>query len=388
MPNEQPNQTSSGLSRRDLLRVSSMAAGTAGLGLTLPPNIEASQPTASRARACIVLFLVGGPSQLETWDPKPDAPADVRGPFGAIATNVPGVRIGEHLPRLAGLAHRYAIVRTVYHDAPPVHESGMQLLQTGHLQREGAEFPHFGSVLAQMRGPRRSGTAPFVVLPTPIGNTGINVSHGQGAGLLGIAHEPVLQASFTHLLPHSARERYGKTAFGDACARSVQLVEQGSRCVVVNMFDTVDDRVTWDCHADRHSLSSTLGDYRRVLCPTFDRAFATLLEGLHERGMLDETLVMALGEFGRTPRLNAQGGRDHWPGCWSIVLAGGGVRGGQVIGASNRLGAEPISRPIACAEVVATVYNAMGLAPATRLDGPGRNALPLVEAAPVRELFG
>lgn len=376
------------LSRRDFLRAGSLAAGSAGLSLAHAANAEAMQPGAGRAKNCIALFLVGGPSQLETWDPKPDAPAQVRGPFRSMATSVTGIRISEHLPRMASLAHRYAILRTVHHDAPPIHETGQQLLQTGRLSQGGVEFPHFGAVLAQHLGPKQTGALPFVLLPSPIGNTGISISHGQSAGFLGAAHEPTLQTNFTQQLSQTDRERYGKTAFGDACARSVQLVEQGTRCVVVNMFETVYDRVTWDCHADEHSLSSTLDDYRRTLCPTFDRGCATLLDDLHQRGLLAETLVIVMGEFGRTPQLNSRAGRDHWPGCWSIVMAGGGVRGGQVIGASDRLGAEPATRPIRCPEVVASVYNAMGLSPSTQLSGPDRRTWPIVEPAAIRELFG
>jgi hypothetical protein len=248
-------------------------------------------------------------------------------------------------------------------------------------------FPHLGAVLARHLGAARSGTAPFVILPTPIGNTGLGISNGQSAGFLDAAHEPNLETRFTHQLAQADRERYGKTAFGDACARSRQLVDIGARCVVVNMFDTVYDRVTWDCHADRHSLASTLDDYRRTLCPTLDRALAALLDDLSERGMLEETLVIAMGEIGRTPRLNANGGRDHWPGCWSIVMAGGGVRGGQVIGVSDRHAAEPSQRPVKCAEVTASIYHAMGLSPRTQLMLPGGRETPIVESAAIRELF-
>ena len=369
------------MSRREVLAAGAMTAGMsafAGVGEPRPP----------RAKSCIVLFLVGGPSQLETWDPKPDAPAEIRGPFGFIPTSVPGTRISEHLPRMASLAHRYAIIRTVHHDAPPIHETGQQLLQTGRLSQNDVAYPHFGAVLDRQLGPKQAGAAPFVMLPTRIGNTGLNVGHGQTAGFLGTAHEPHLDDRFTQRLSPADRERYGKTAFGDTCLRSRQLVEDGARCVVVNMFETVYDRVTWDCHADRHSLSSTLDDYRRMLGPTFDQAFATLLDDLHGRGLLDETLVVAMGELGRTPRLNAHGGRDHWPGCWSIVLAGGGVRGGQVIGASDRHAAEPASRPVSCGEVVATIYQAMGVSPTTQMTLPDRRTTPLIEAAPLREAFG
>jgi uncharacterized protein (DUF1501 family) len=372
------------VSRRDFLRAGSLAA-SASLSDAL--KADAGQQVVRRAKHCIVLFLVGGPSQLETWDPKPDAPTDVRGPFRPIATNITGIRISEHLPRMASMAHRFAILRTVHHAAAPIHETGQQLLQTGRLSPLDNEFPHFGAVLAKQQDPCKEGVAPFVILPTPIGNTGISISHGQGAGMLGVAFEPAVQANFTSSLPSADRERYGKTAFGDSCARALQRIQQGTRCVVVNMFDTVYDRTTWDCHADRTGLSSTLDDYRRTLCPTFDRAYATLIDDLHQRGLLEETLVIAMGEFGRTPRLNAQGGRDHWPGCWSIVMAGGGVRGGQVIGTSDRLGAEPTHRPIHCAEVTASVYNAMGLLPSASFRGLDQRRWPLVEAAPIRELF-
>ena len=374
------------LSRRDLLGLATVGAGAATFGLGRSSASHAGQLSAGRAKSCIVLFLTGGPSQLETWDPKPEAPADVRGPFQPIATSVNGIQISEHLPRIANLAHRLAIIRTVHHNAPPIHEAGQQLLQTGRLSPETAQ-PHFGAVLARRLGPKRAGAAPFVMLPSAIGNMGMNISNGQSAGFLGVRYEAQLQTSFAHLLVQDDRDRYGKTAFGDACARSLQLVESGARCVVVNMFESVYDRVTWDCHADRHSLHSTLNDYCRTLCPTFDRAFATLIEDLQQRGRLEETLVVAMGEFGRTPKLNAQGGRDHWPGCWSIVMAGGGVRGGQVIGASDRHAAEPSTRPVTCPEIVASIYHAMGESPTTQMVLPDRRSLPLVDADPICELF-
>jgi hypothetical protein len=323
-------------------------------------------------------MMVGGPSQLETWDPKPDAPDEVRGPFRTIPTSVAGVRFSEHLPRTASLAHRCAVVRTVHHDASPVHEAGLQLLQTGRLSATH-EHPHLGSLLARRMGPTRTGAAPFVILPSLVGNLGIQISRGQNS-----ADEARVESNFTHSLHSADRDRYGKTAFGDGCARALQLVESGTRCVVVNMFDSLAGRVTWDCHAERSSFPSTLDDYRRTLCPTFDVALATLLEDLHQRGMLAETLVVAMGELGRTPKLNANGGRDHWPGCWSIVLAGGGVRGGQVIGASDRIASTPVDRPVSCAEVWSAICHGMGIAPSPPAPlprwGEGSNV-------PIRELW-
>jgi hypothetical protein len=240
---------------------------------------------------------------------------------------------------------------------------------------------------------------PFVVLPSPITQTGVNVSHGQGAGFLGTAHEPLVlrgpaSTDFpSHLLVErglereEVRDRYGRTTFGQSCLMARRLVEQGVRLVTVNMFDTVFNEVTWDCHADGGSLSSNLDDYRNILCPMFDRAYSALLDDLQERGMLDSTLVLAMGEFGRTPQLNARGGRDHWPGVWSILFAGAGIRGGQVVGSSDRQGAEPRDRPVSASEVVATVYKALGINLATTLPGPEGKALPLVEANPIDELF-
>ena len=153
------------------------------------------------------------------------------------------------------------------------------------------------------------------------------------------------------------------------------------------MFETVFDNLTWDCHADGGSLSTTLDDYRQTLCPMFDAAYTALLDDLHQRGMLQSTLVLAMGEFGRTPELNPRGGRDHWPGCWTVLFAGGGVRGGQVIGASDATAAEPRDRPVTPAELAATVYQSLGLDPAIRLNGPDGEPLALADATPVEELF-
>jgi uncharacterized protein (DUF1501 family) len=346
-------------SRRDFLRSGSLAAGVSLCNL---PDAEASQ--SPRARSCILLMLIGGPSQLETWDPKSSAPAEVRGPSRPIATSVPGIQISEYLPRLASLAHRCAILRTVHHNAAPIHETGLQLLQTGRVSSLDDEAPHLGALAPGGR---------VVILPARLGNLGISISHGQGAGRLGADREPIAQSYFVHQLPHADRDRYGKTSFGDSCLQALRLVEQGTRCVVGNMFDTLQDRTTWDCHAAAHGLTSTLDDYRRTVCPMFDRACSALLDDLHQRGLLDDTLVVAMGEMGRTPHVNTRGGRDHWSGCWSIMMAGGGVRGGQVIGASDRIAAEPAERPVRCEEVAASIAFALGLP---------------MPASPVRELFG
>src|SRR5262249_36136325 len=413
--------------RRDFLRAGTLGAGAVGLSL-------ADLQGAARGKDinCILLFLVGAPSQLDTWDLKPGAPDNVRGPFRPIRTNVTGVQIGEHFPLMARRADRYAILRSVFHKAAPIHETGHQMMQTGYLFRGGREYPHYGSVLSQVRGPRPGGLPPFVVLPAPIGNTGVSVSHGQGAGYLGTSHEPFVlggldparmktstalldavdgahrafdasdraDQAFGPLFSERAkkafdlageksdlRARYGDNTFGQSCLLARRLVEHGVRLVTVNMFDTVFNEITWDCHADGGSLAVTLDDYKNTLCPMFDTAYTALLEDLHQRGMLSSTLVLAMGEFGRTPQLNPRGGRDHWPGVWSVLFAGADVLGGQVVGASDRLGAEPKDRPTTPEQVAATVYRGLSVDLNTRLSGPDGQTMPIVEAEPVEELF-
>jgi uncharacterized protein (DUF1501 family) len=423
------------LSRRDFLKAGSLGAGA--VGLTLADLERAGASSRTRDVNCILLFLVGGPSQLDTWDLKPDAPSNVRGPFKPIKTNVPGIEISEHFPRMAAMADRFAILRSVHHDAAPIHETGQQMMQTGRLFRGGREYPHYGSVLSHVRGPRPGGLPPFAVLPAPIGNTGVSVSHGQGAGYLGAAHEPFIlhgdparlkspdallatvdsahrvfdaadgpsrdsadDKAFATLFSAKAkkafdltgekddlRRRYGRNTFGQSCLLARRLVEHGVRLVTVNMFDTVFNEITWDAHADGAALPATLDDYKDTLCPMFDAAYSALLDDLGQRGMLGSTLVLAMGEFGRTPHLNPRGGRDHWPGVWSILFAGAGIQGGQVVGSSDHIAAEPRDRPASPGEVAATVYRALGIDLETHLPGPDNRPMSLTEAEPIAELF-
>ena len=336
------------ITRRDFLHT---AAATAA-GLSVAPAFAATRDT-----NCIFLMLVGGPSQLDTWDPKPDAPTDVRGPFRSTATRIPGVRFTELFPKMAAAADQFAIVRSMHHAAAPIHETGHQLLQTGRLAENGRETPQIGAILSKAKG-RCRGMPANVLLPGPIGFTGVNIGHGQTASDLGMVHEPVAMPFGVEDDP--LRSRYGATEFGDNCLRAARLVERGCRYVTVNMFTTVYDTITWDCHAAGGSLRSELSDYP-VLAGTFDLAYTALLEDLRQRGLLDSTLVVATGEFGRTPYLNRDGGRDHWAGVWSMLLAGGGVRGGQVIGSSDCLGGEPNDTPVGPEHLVATIRHAVGL---------------------------
>jgi hypothetical protein len=438
-----------GLTRRDFLRVGALGAGAVGLSLADLTELQNARAEGGSSDInCILLFLVGGPSHLDTFDLKPNAPDNVRGPFRPIQTNVPGVEICEHLPLMARMADRYAVIRSVHHKAAPIHETGHQLMQTGYLFRGGMEYPHYGSVVSHLRGRHPAGMPPFVVLPNPIGNTGVSVNHGQTAGYLGAKHEPFYVSgnaegftvadldparletrtelvdavdsaqrafdaaedvpprddarvqAFSQIFARQARKafdvagerddlrsQYGRNTFGQSCLLARRLVEHGVRLVTVNMFDTVFNEMTWDCHADGGALAVRLDDYKETLCPMFDRAYSALLEDLDQRGMLDTTLVVAMGEFGRTPQLNPRGGRDHWPGVWSILFAGGKVKGGQVIGSSDRTGSEPKDRPVSPAEVAATVYQGLGIDLNTRLPGADTRSLPLTEAEPISELF-
>jgi hypothetical protein len=285
---------------------------------------------------------------------------------------------------------RVALVRSVYHDAAPIHETGHQLLQTGRLYQAGDESPHFGSVVARIGAVRRDRPA-SVILPGPIASTGVDIPHGQSAGCLGTSFDPeflTLDRPAYGLAdePERTREAYGRTAFGRSCLLASRLVESGVRVVTINMFETVFGRVSWDCHGA--SPFSTFDNYAREVLPTFDRAFAALLDDLERSGRLDSTLVVAAGEFGRTPRINASGGRDHWPGVWTVALAGGGIRGGQVIGASDEHAAEPADRPVTLPDLLATIYLSLGIDHQSNAVTSDGRSLPLIDGGqPIYELF-
>lgn len=444
-----------GMRRRDFLHAGSL--GVMGLGLTDFLALKARGAVAKDHSDVnvIMLFLVGGPSQLDTWDMKPDAPSEIRGPYKPIKTNVAGIEISEIFPRMARHADKWSLVRTVYHTAAAVHDTGHQMMQTGRLFQGGLKHPHMGSVLGKLRGPRGD-VPPHVLLPRPIGNTGGNMPHGQDAGFLGKAHDPfVLNAdpsepnfqvpdmlppdyisslrvdrrrkwrdmidsavkrfeevpdarlldttfhqAYTLMSSEKARaafdlslesgdthRRYGNNRFGKSCLMAKRLIEAGVRFVTVNMFETVFDEITWDIHGS--SPFSPIECYSDLVGPMFDNAFTSLIEDLSRTGLLDTTLIIATGEFGRTPKINPAGGRDHWPACWSIVMAGGGIQGGRIVGESDDLGGAPKSRPTTPAEVTATVYHALGIDLDTLLPGPQDRPIRVVDhgAEPIMELF-
>lgn len=342
-------------SRRDVLHLGAASLFTS----TCLGSTETTVPR--ETFRCIFINLVGGPSHIDTWDPKPDAPSEYRGPFKAIATSVPGIQFTELFPRMARLTHRLALVRSVFHAEPPIHESGLQLVQQGRT----GQHQH---VLNQLPSNRNN-----LLIPGMIENTGVDLSRGQDD-----FEFASLPASVNlERESYKTRDAYGHHGFGQSCLLARQAIENGHRHVAINMFSTVYDSLSWDCHADGASLNTTLHDYQNAVAPMFDATFATLISDLEQRGLLSSTLVVACGEFGRSPRINLRGGRDHWTGVWTALFAGGGVRGGQVIGSSDRLGMEPASRPVHASAIANTVRYAAGLQTISQYEFGG----------PITELF-
>jgi hypothetical protein len=442
-----------GHSRRDFLHAGAISL----LGLTLPQymRLQAQGQAKDNDVNCIMLFLVGGPSQIDTWDPKPNAPAEVRGPFKPRKTNVAGIDITDVFPKMAEHADKFSLIRSCYHTATAVHDTGHQMMQTGRLFSAGLEYPHIGCTLGYLKGGRGELPA-HVVLPKPIGRTGGNLPHGHTAGFLGKSHDPfILNADpnepkfkvpdllppeyissiraerrqrlrdavdgAMHLFeknaqakqlddnfamayklmsspaaraafdiskePDSVRDRYGRTRFGQCCLMARRLIEAGVRFVTVNMFETVFDEITWDIHGSRPFTD--IQEMSTKVIPNFDQAYSALLEDLHQRGLLKKTIVTATGEFGRTPKINPAGGRDHHPGVWTMLMGGGPIQCGRVVGESDELGYAPKTRPVTCAEVAATLYKALGIDYHQELPGPQGRPIPIVDygAEAIRELF-
>ena len=376
-------QRDGSVSRRDFLRAGSLSM--VGWSLAEQAALAGWRPV-HLARKCIFVLMTGGASQLETFDPKPEAPAEIRGPFRAISTSVPGLALSETLPLLAQRADRFAVLRTLSHDAAPLHETGWQLLQTGQLATRGQAFPHWSSVVARYGG-RSAAPHASVILPGPLRPEGTQGDRGQTAGLLGTEFEP----QFLPIAPEPDREalrkHYGDSRFGRLLLQAREAIELGHRCVTVNLFDSLMDDITWDCHGGDQIGRGTIFDGRDVLCPQFDRAMSGLLDDLAERDLLQDTLVVATGEFGRTPRINDRKGRDHWPHCWSALLAGGGVTGGAVWGTSDATASQPLDRPVAPAELTATLLHWFGIAGDQLPYGPGETPAALLAQPPLTALW-
>ncbi len=433
-------RTCDGVSRRSFLQVGSLAAG----GLALPEMLrreasgrEAGQIT--RRKSVILFWLAGGPSHIDMYDLKPKAPVEVRGEFKPIATNVPGIEISEHLPLQAQIMDKLSIVRSAYHTNAG-HGMGSQWMLTGYeptIEVNNNLYPSCGSVVAKLQGPSQPGMPAYVNLPRALGlgkaaylgaefnpfapesdpNTdGFSVRNlklpgkvdaarmTKRHGLLGdldtirrdvdtqgdikgldefyrdavemITSDRARKAFDIHSEDPKLREKYGRNDLGQSCLLARRLVEAGVSYV------TVQAGGGWDSHGDNFS------QLKNRLLPQFDRAAASLVSDLHDRGLQDDVVVAAFGEFGRTPRINGGAGRDHWPGAASILYAGGGLRMGQAIGSTNSKAEYPTSKPYSPGCVLSTIYHAIGVDHRHVFYDHARRPLPVLsEGKPIAELI-
>ncbi len=442
------------LSRREWLRIGSL--GTCGLSL---PHLWTAHATAaasvsqrrkSSAKSVLVLFMMGGPPHQETWDPKPNAPEEVRGPLGTIATATPGVRANELMPLTAKLTQHIAVLRAMSTNDNAHSSSGYWMLTgvphqptNSENSKPGApnDWPCLGAIVQWLN--RGSSLPAAITLPQRIFNTGGIVWPGQDGGFLGRSADPWLfhcepaspdfhipelrplpelppvrirerqslrqqldqhfaqlerqgiparftaqtQQAFDLLTSAKAREafdldreparvrdRYGRTQFGQSCLLARRLIEAGTTLVQVNWYRAAsepDDAPVWDTHV-RH-----VERMKTVLMPVMDQAYSALIEDLAQRGLLDETLVVWAGEFGRTPRFNGRGGRDHWGHVFSVALAGGGVRGGMVYGESDKIAAYPKDGRVQPEDLHATIYHCLGYSPDTEMRDTLDRPLPI-----------
>ncbi len=442
-------------SRRRFLTIGCLGA----LRLLPPKSSRAGAAVAAEAggrppiRSCILVFYYGGPSHIDTFDMKPGAPAEVRGSFRPIGTNVPGLSICEHLPQTARVMDRLAILRAMHHPMTNHNAAAFATLcgrdplkgDLELLSDDRNDPPCLGATITAMLPPRR-GLPAAVAMPHVMYN--VVTLPGQDAGFLGSAHAPFQvvadpSAPDFHLaeldlpdglsidrLDHRAtllqrldghrrradaadpadvytgkafdllhspavrrafdlsaedprlRDRYGRTRLGQSLLLARRLTESGVRFVTVYDGQHNGQTANWDAHAD------VFPRHKDALLPPADRGFAALIDDLTARGLLDETLVIAMGEFGRTPRINKTAGRDHWPHCYSVVLAGGGVKGGMVHGASDKLGAHPDADAVTPGDLAATLFWRLGLDPTSEIRDLSGRPYRLAEGRPIRAVFG
>jgi uncharacterized protein (DUF1501 family) len=433
------DRTCEGITRRELLKVGAVTF----LGLTLPEFLalraDAAKAPNNKGKqvkdvSVILLYMAGGPSHVDTFDPKPDADMAIKGPFEAIETNVDGIFLCEYLPMLAKQMDKMALLRSVTH-GDGAHERAQHYLQTGYLPLPTMAFPAYGSVIAREKGIQNN-LPPYVSM--------LGMTEGMGAGYLGGSYNPfdagnpaeanykvrdlVLPGGVTALrldrrrrllaaidslkdaksdavksmdtfFDHAyglitskqsqeafeigkedprLRDAYGRGGFGQACLLARRLVESGVRFVTVTMGG-------WDTH------ENNFNSLRNGLLPELDKGFSMLLTDLAQRGMLETTLVVWMGEFGRTPEINknANPGRDHWPNAMSVVMAGGGVKGGQAIGKTDEKAMGPAERPIHVEDLAASLYHAVGIDPDKEYVTPSGRPVKLAnDGKVVYELFG
>ncbi len=444
------------LSRRDWLQLGSASA----LGLSLPKLLAARELAIEpeiaeqfgRAKSCVVIFLWGGPGQQDLWDMKPEAPSSLRSEFSPIATNVSGVRIGEHLPLTAKQADKYTIIRSMTHKDFE-HGSALYTALTGqphplpgtNTTARPDDFPTYGSVVTKLahttqpvpdavvlgpvlhqgaRPPAAGQNGGFlgpgydlfridgdpnqtdfkvggVALPDgmthdrfsrrqdllsqveaaprvekDIRTVGMQELYGRAFGLLGSAQAQ--QAFDLNRESSALRDRYGRSKFGQTLLLARRLIEAEVPLIQVNWSKLNADQ--WDTHKQNYPRL-------RKLLPPFDQGFSAFLDDLDSRGLLESTLVVCLGEFGRTPIINKDAGRDHWPDCYSVVVAGGGMAGGRVYGTSNRTAAYPTSHDMAPWDLAATMYHLMGIHPKTEITNRQGQPLAIARGRVVANLF-
>jgi uncharacterized protein (DUF1501 family) len=472
--------TCDGFSRREFLRVG--GAGLFGLSLADVFRLQAAAEETSsdskskagwgKAKSVILIFLQGGPSHIDIWDPKPDAPSNVRGEFKPIKTSVPGIWVSEVMPKLAKQLDKATLIRSMSYTPAGLfnHTAAIYQMMTGYTPDRVSpsgqleppapnDFPHAGSQIVRLR-PSSVPMLPFVMLPRPLQESNV-IGKGGTAGFLGAAFDPYYfyqdpngdvklddlslrkgvskermqrresllkkiddampemekavenyaldtyyQKAFSLILSGRARDafdlsqektelrdKYGRHTFGQGCLLARRLVEAGTKFVqmnwpaVANGDPNVD---AWDTHA------ANFGPLRNLHCPKLDSGLSSLLEDLDQRGLLKETLVVAIGEFGRSPRLgvstsgngNAPDGRDHWPYCYTSLIAGAGIRRGAQHGKSDATGSSPSENPVHPMQILATVYHALGIDPHTIVLNHLNQPRELVQAEPVTALFG
>ncbi len=425
------------ISRREIMRLSAcgvLGASLSGwLGLLAQYSARAAAPPLRR-KSCVLLWMDGGPSHIDTFDPKPDAPAEVRGELKTIRTSVPGIQVSERFPKLARLMKHAALLRGMS-TGEADHGRASIYMHTGYKPGAGGEtYPGLGSTVSAELGPEE-GTLPNFVVVGGAGKLPLVTS----PGYRGPRHQPLVlarpnqgtenlrpavatddfddrvsvldqleqgfartyrsSAASAHrgtfrravqlmrserakafdldLEPAASRRRYGESAFGQSCLLARRLVEAGVAFVELPLR-------TWDTHARKAA------DEALKLMTEVDDGMSALLEDLKERGLLDSTLIIWMGEFGRTPRINRNGGRDHWARSWSTVLAGGGIRGGQVIGKTDGNGSTVTDRPIGVKDFMASVCRVLGIDYTKKITTPSGRPIRIVEAGekPIRELFG
>jgi uncharacterized protein (DUF1501 family) len=472
-----PVRTCEGVSRRELMRI-----GGAGLiGLSLPDFLamqaraaspaKAESKTSGRAKSVLLVFLQGGPSHIDIWDPKPDAPSNIRGEFKAIKTKVDGIQVSETMPMLADVMDKITLIRSMSYTPAGLfnHTAAIYQMMTGWAPDKVSpsgqleppsprDFPHMGCQIAKMLPPEGP-MLPFVEMPRPLQESNV-IGKGGAAGFLGKAFDPYrlyqdpnkdirlddltlrpevsperlkdrfsllrgingsmkelekavssyalneyYEKAYDLVLSGKARDafdlnketdkvrdRYGRTTFGQGALLSRRLIEAGTRFVQLNWPAVANGNPevdAWDTHA------ANFGPLKNLHCPVLDRSLSALIEDMDQRGLLKETLVVAIGEFGRSPKLgvstsgntNSPDGRDHWPYCYTGVIAGAGIKRGVMYGKSDAQGSSPAENPVHPVDLVATIYHALGIDPEMEILNDLKQPRKLVEGKPVSGLF-